>query len=143
MSIEYLAIHVVSLAVEIVDIVMIILAALPVTNVTRRLVQIAHQCSDVLLVMMIVNGSVVAAVQKTYSLGQTNHVLTVATFTVTIICHLATLAMTMADAAINVESSELWKVVVVRERDVWHVWQMLSVACSPPQGACRGADQRY
>lgn len=114
MRIERLAIHVVSLGVEVVD--MVILAAIPVTNVTRRLVQIAHQCSGVL--MMIVNGSVAAAVQKTYSLGQTNHVLTVATSTVTIIWHFAQLAMMMAHAAISVESSELWKVEVVRERDM-------------------------
>jgi hypothetical protein len=109
MSVENLAIHVVSFSVNGVERITGVktLYHIPVTSVTRRLVEFARQCSGVLLIMIIVNGSVAAAVRKTYSLGQTNHVLTVATSTVTIIWYFAALVITMAHAAINVESSEL------------------------------------
>ncbi len=122
MRIKRLAIHVVSLAVNVADLV-VALASIPVINATGRLVQIAQQWSGVLMSTTgtRVEGCFVAAVRKTYSLGQTNHVpaATTSTVTNTSTWYLATFAV--IHVAMTVESSELWKVVVaaaVRERDM-------------------------
>lgn len=102
MRIMCLAIHVVSLAVKVVD--MNVIAAIPVINATGRLVQIAHQCSSVLM-----SNQQGVSVERSFVMAvrQTKHVPTAATSTVTStsIWYLATFAV--IHVAMTVESSEL------------------------------------